>query len=64
MAQNVRTESSYRTDPANRDRDVVVGYEERTTILPFMGRRISWGAIIAGVVLAIVIQIALLLSPG
>lgn len=59
MAQNVRTESSYRTDPATRDRDVVVGYEERTTILPFTGRRISWGAIIAGVVLAIVIQIAL-----
>lgn len=59
MAQNVRTESSYRTDPANRDRDVVVGYEERTTILPFVGRRISWGAIIAGVVLAVVIQIAL-----
>lgn len=53
MAQNVRTDT-YAPRP-----DVVVGYEERTSILPVRVRRISWGAIVAGIALALVTQIAL-----
>ncbi|HLV37501.1 MAG TPA: hypothetical protein VKY59_20450 [Spirillospora sp.] len=58
MAQNVRT-TVQETHLPDRDREVVIGYEERTSLIPVRLRRISWGAIVAGIALAITIQIAL-----
>lgn len=58
MAQNVRTVRTTE-HPTRAGDDVVVGYEETTTLLPSRIKRISWGAIVAGVVIALVMQIAL-----